>query len=93
MGKINGGQREYPKDPSVTTKTKHCSDPISADPICPFPRTSRSSPGARSRRSVVVVVVVVVAVAVAVAVAISRSSWFVPSWSSLSRERSYREGE
>ena len=36
FGKIRVGYREYPKGPSVKT-TKICSDPISADPICPFP--------------------------------------------------------
>ena len=35
--KINVGSREYPKSPSVR-KHEPGSDPISADPICPFPR-------------------------------------------------------
>ena len=36
FGKIKVGQREYPKSPSVR-KHETSSDPISADPICPFP--------------------------------------------------------
>ena len=36
FGKIQVGQRECPKGPSVI-KYEICSDPISADPICPFP--------------------------------------------------------
>ena len=31
------GYREYPTRPSVK-KHKKCRDPISADPICPFPK-------------------------------------------------------
>ena len=37
FGNIKVGQREYPKSPSVK-QTKICTDPISADPICPFPK-------------------------------------------------------
>ena len=37
FGEIKVGEREYPKSPSVE-KHDICSDPISADPICPFPR-------------------------------------------------------
>ena len=33
---VTAGQREYPKSTSVE-KRKLCSDPISADPSCPFP--------------------------------------------------------
>ena len=36
FGKIQVGSREYPKSPSVK-KHLNCSDPISADLICPFP--------------------------------------------------------
>ena len=35
-GEIKVGSREYPKSPSVK-KHELRSDPISADPICPFP--------------------------------------------------------
>ena len=36
-GKIEVGQRECPKGPSVKKHYEVCSDPVSADPICPFP--------------------------------------------------------
>ena len=36
FGKTKVGYWEYPKSPSVK-KHEICSDPISADPICPFP--------------------------------------------------------
>ena len=39
FGKIQLGKREYPKSASVN-KHEICSDPISADPFCPFPTTS-----------------------------------------------------
>ena len=42
FGKIKVGQREYPKSPSVK-KHEICSDPISADPICPFPMNSNNN--------------------------------------------------
>ena len=39
FGKIKAGEREHAKGPSLK---KHviCSDPISADPICPFPNNN-----------------------------------------------------
>ena len=36
-GKIKVGERDYPKSPSGK-KHEICSDSISADPICPFPK-------------------------------------------------------
>ena len=38
FGKINVGSREYTKRP-LCQKHELCSDPISADPSCPFPRS------------------------------------------------------
>ena len=57
FGKIKVGQREYPKGPSVTKhEHQNCSDPISADPICPFPNLSatgtRENPGSRNSAAV-----------------------------------------
>ena len=43
FGKIQVGQRECPKSPSVK-KHEICSDPISADPMCPFPRPVHAIP-------------------------------------------------
>ena len=40
FGKRQVGFHEYPKSPSVKTH-EICSDPISADPICPFPSTNQ----------------------------------------------------
>ena len=37
LGNIKGGQREDPKSPPVENR-KICSDPTSAEPICPFPK-------------------------------------------------------
>ena len=37
-GNIKVGYREYPKSASVK-KHENCSDPIGADPICPFPKS------------------------------------------------------
>ena len=42
FGKTKVGQREYPKSPSVKKHTI-CSDPISADPIGPFPSVAHAT--------------------------------------------------
>ena len=45
FGKIHKGGLEYPNRPSVNTHdiiATICGDPISADPICPFPNSTRS---------------------------------------------------
>ena len=41
LGNIKVYQREYPKSASVK-KLEVCSDPISADPVCPFPSAPQS---------------------------------------------------
>ena len=48
FGDIKICSREYPKSPSVK---KHgiCSDPINADPICPFPNGDRARTRHRGR--------------------------------------------
>ena len=47
FGKIQVGQWEYPKSPSLK-KHEICSDPISADPICPFSDPCACHPRARA---------------------------------------------
>ena len=39
FGKINVCLREYPKGPSVKQKLKFAATPVSADPICPLPKS------------------------------------------------------
>ena len=42
FGKTKVGEWVYPTSPSVK-KHEICSDPISADPICPFPNPARNA--------------------------------------------------
>ena len=50
FGKIEVGSRGYPKSPSVE-KHEICSDPISADPICPSPKRGGRPPHAGRRKA------------------------------------------